>query len=143
RAALLAIDEIAPQRRPDLVLLGCRDGTDLFAYEVESDEPPAIPDGTRFAELRAVAALMPEDQAGVLGYARAMVNWRRTHRHCGQCGARTVSAKAGHVLVCTNPICQHEQFPRIDPAIIVLVSDAERALLGRQAAWPAGRYSTI
>src|ERR1700758_2992597 len=76
------------------VLLGRRDGTNLFAYEVESDQPPAIPEGTRFAELRTVAALMPEDQAGLLGYARAMVNWRRTHRHCGQCGALTVPAKA-------------------------------------------------
>jgi NAD+ diphosphatase len=47
------------------------------------------------------------------------------------------------VLVCTNPACRHESFPRLDPAIIVLVSDAERALLGRQASWPRGRYSTI
>ena len=143
RAALLGVHEIAPQRTPELVLLGRRDGTDLFAYEIESDQPPAIPEGTRFAELRTVAALMPEDQAGLLGYARAMVNWRRTHRHCGRCGTRTVPAKAGHVLICTNPICQHEQFPRLDPAIIVLVIDGDRVLLGRQASWPAGRYSTI
>jgi NAD+ diphosphatase len=143
RAALVGMDEIAPQRPPGLVLLGRRDGTDLFAYEVESDEAPATPEGTRFAELRTVAALMPQDQAGLLGYARAMVNWRRTHRHCGRCGTRTVPAKAGHVLVCTNPICRHEQFPRLDPAIIVLVVDGDRALLGRQASWPAGRYSTI
>jgi NAD+ diphosphatase len=44
---------------------------------------------------------------------------------------------------CTGPDCAAEQFPRLDPAIIVLVTDGERALLGRQAAWPAGRYSTI
>jgi NAD+ diphosphatase len=56
---------------------------------------------------------------------------------------KTLPAKSGHVLVCTNPSCRHEQFPRIDPAIIVLVSDGERALLGRQASWPVGRYSTI
>lgn len=143
RAALLGIDEIAAQRQPELVLLGRREGTDLFAYEIESDEPPATPEGTRFAELRTVAAMMPADQAGLLGYARAMVNWRRTHRHCGRCGARTVPAKAGHVLICTNPACRHEQFPRIDPAIIVLVTDGDRVLLGRQASWPSGRYSTI
>jgi NAD+ diphosphatase len=40
-------------------------------------------------------------------------------------------------------VCRHEHFPRIDPAIIVLVSDGARVLLGRQAAWPPGRYSTI
>jgi NAD+ diphosphatase len=47
------------------------------------------------------------------------------------------------MLVCTNSSCRHEQFPRLDPAIIVLVSDGEQALLGRQASWPVGRYSTI
>ena len=90
-----------------------------------------------------LASLLPVDEAGLLGYARAMVAWRRRHRYCGTCGAKTMPAKGGHVLVCTNPVCRHEQFPRIDPAIIVLVSDGERALLGRQAAWPRGRYSTI
>jgi NAD+ diphosphatase len=45
--------------------------------------------------------------------------------------------------MCTNTACATEQFPRIDPAIIVLVSDGDRALLGRQASWPKGRYSTI
>jgi NAD+ diphosphatase len=44
---------------------------------------------------------------------------------------------------CSNAGCATDHFPRIDPAIIVLVSDGERALLGRQASWPAGRYSTI
>jgi NAD+ diphosphatase len=72
-----------------------------------------------------------------------MIAWRGRHRFCGSCGATTLPAKGGHVLICTNPECRHEQFPRIDPAIIVLVSDGDRALLGRQAAWPAGRYSTI
>ena len=56
-----------------------------------------------------------------------------------------MSSRAGHVMKCTQ--CDVQQFPRIDPAIIVLVShgegDAERALLGRQATWPPGRYSTI
>jgi NAD+ diphosphatase len=59
------------------------------------------------------------------------------------CGAPTVPTHAGHCLICTNPTCAYEFFPRIDPAIIVLVSDGERALLGRQASWPPRRYSTI
>ena len=44
---------------------------------------------------------------------------------------------------CSKEGCAQEYFPRLDPAIIVLVTDGERALLGRQATWPAGRYSTI
>ena len=44
---------------------------------------------------------------------------------------------------CSNEGCAQEFFPRLDPAIIVLVTDGERALLGRQPTWPQGRYSTI
>jgi NAD+ diphosphatase len=44
---------------------------------------------------------------------------------------------------CSHDSCRQSAFPRIDPAIIVLVADGERALLGRQASWPPGRYSTI
>ena len=59
------------------------------------------------------------------------------------CGSPTVPTHAGNCLHCSNPGCAQDFFPRIDPAIIVLVSDGERALLGRQHSWPARRYSTI
>jgi NAD+ diphosphatase len=145
RAALLELSAIPEQRRNsnDLTLLGRFGDIDIFAYEIEALEPPALKSGTRFEDLRLVASLLPAEEAGLLGYARGMVAWRNRHRFCGTCGSPTLAAKGGHVLVCTNPACRHEQFPRIDPAIIVLVSDGERALLGRQAAWPVGRYSTI
>jgi NAD+ diphosphatase len=126
-----------------LILLGRLGDTSYFTYEIESIEPPPLPPGTRFEDLRLVASVLPIDDAGLLGYARAIVSWRRRHRFCGTCGAKTESAKSGHVLVCSDPSCRHEQFPRVDPAIIVLISDAERVLLGRQATWPVGRYSTI
>ena len=144
-AAYLQLHDLPPERRNDaeLILLGRFGDTSYFAYDIESIDPPALLPGTRFEDLRLVASLLPIDEAGLLGYARAMISWRRRHRFCGTCGATTLPAKSGHVLVCTNPSCRHEQFPRIDPAIIVLVSDGERALLGRQASWPVGRYSTI
>jgi NAD+ diphosphatase len=145
RAALLELAAIPEERRNgnELILLGRFGDADIFTYEVEAQEPPQLQAGTRFEDLRMLAAVLPVEDAGLLGYARGMVLWRARHRFCGTCGAATLAAKGGHVLVCTNPACRHEQFPRIDPAIIVLVSDGERALLGRQAAWPAGRYSTI
>jgi NAD+ diphosphatase len=144
-AAFLTVDDIPPEERSveNLVLLGRVDDASIFAYEIQSIEPPPSLDGARFEDLRLIASLLPSDEAGLLGYARAMISWRRRHRFCGSCGARTFAAKGGHVLICTNSTCRHEQFPRLDPAIIVLVSDGERALLGRQATWPVGRYSTI
>ena len=145
RAVYWELSRIPPERRngADLILLGRIGETNYFTYEIDSIEPPPSPSGTRFEDLRLVAAVLPIDEAGLLGYARAIVSWRRRHSFCGTCGAKTTPAKSGHVLVCSDPSCRHEQFPRIDPAIIVLVSDGERALLGRQANWPLGRYSTI
>jgi NAD+ diphosphatase len=89
--------------------------------------------------------MLQADAAALLAYARALVLWRSRHRFCGVCGSPNLPARAGHVMRCTREGCGTETFPRLDPAIIVLVSDetGERALLGRQAAWPRGRYSTI
>ena len=97
----------------------------------------------RFEDLRMAGGQLPEQQAGLLAYARAMLYWRSRHRYCGACGAPTRGGSAGHVMKCTNDACGIDHFPRLDPAIIVLVTDGERALLGRQASWPPGRYSTI
>ncbi len=102
-----------------------------------------LPPGTRFEELRPLAPLLEADEAGLLAYARAMSWWRGRHRYCSACGAVAEPDRAGHVVRCTNAACGIEVFPRIDPAIIVLVTDHERALLGRQASWPPRRYSTI
>jgi NAD+ diphosphatase len=90
-----------------------------------------------------VGGQLPAQEAGILAYARGMTYWRHRHRFCGVCGAPNESASAGHVMRCTNAACATDHFPRLDPAIIVLVSDGARALLGRQSTWPEGRYSTI
>jgi len=143
-AVFVGVDVVPAGRRSveDLILLGRVDEVAYFVYEFDSIEPPALAAESRFEDLRNVASLLPAREAGVLGYARAMVSWRRRHRFCGTCGSRTLAAKSGHVLICTDASCRTEQFPRLDPAIIVLVKDGDRALLGRQAMWPVGLYST-
>ena len=145
RAAYLPLGAIPKEQHTvqHLILLGCFEGTHFFAYEAQSADAPAAADGTHFEDLRSVATLLSEHEAGLLSYARALLFWRRRNRFCGICGMPTQSIKAGHVLMCTNTACRHETFPRTDSAIIVLVSDGDRALLGRQASWPRGRYSTI
>jgi len=145
QAANLAVAQLpeAKHTGSELILLGRYGTRSMFAFEFEGVDAPPLPAGTRFEDMRMVAAMLPAEEAGLLSYARAMIFWRRRHRFCGTCGAPTIAAKGGHVRVCTNPTCRHEEFPRIDPAIIVLISDGERALLGRQASWPVGRYSTI
>lgn len=127
----------------NLVLLGWFRGARCVLADLPAGAAVDLPPGTQLEELRPLTALLPAAEAGLLAYARALTIWRARQRHCGVCGAPTVPTHAGHCLTCTNATCAHEFFPRIDPAIIVLVSDGERALLGRQASWPARRYSTI
>lgn len=127
----------------ELVLLGWFRGFRCVLVEIDAQRRAAFPDNARFEELRPLANQLPADEANLLAYARALSIWRARHRFCGICGSPTLSERAGHVLTCSNPECRHNVFPRIDPAIIVLVSDGERALLGRPPTWPPGRYSTI
>jgi len=132
-----------------LTLLGWFRGERTVLIELPTDAVAQgaleLPSATELRELRPLAPLLPADSASLLAYARALVLWRARHQYCGVCGAPNAQARAGHMMRCTRPGCGTETFPRLDPAIIVLVTDAtgERALLGRQAAWPAGRYSTI
>jgi NAD+ diphosphatase len=59
------------------------------------------------------------------------------------CGAPTRSEEAGHMRRCTEPGCKAMHFPRTDPAVIMLVTDGERALLGRNKNFVPGMYSTL
>ena len=126
-----------------LVLLGWYKGARCVLVELGDTQPFETPPGASFEELRPLSPLLPAEQAGLLAYARALTIWRKRQRYCGVCGFKALPERAGHVIRCTNQTESHEFFPRIDPAIIVLITDGERALLGRQAGWPPGRYSTI
>ena len=70
-----------------------------------------------------------------------MLNWHRRHRFCAACGALSEVAEAGLVRTC--PRCGTEHHPRTDPVVIMVVTDGERLLLGRQAIWPPRRYSAL
>lgn len=130
------------------VLLGTDSGVAYFAVDVSELETPAESLGLdashRLVSLREVAALMSREQGALLAYANGILSWHRRHRYCGRCGSETTLGQGGHVRICANATCAETHFPRTDPAVIMLVTDGEgRALLGRQAAWPKGVYSTL
>jgi NAD+ diphosphatase len=127
----------------DLVLLGRFQDRWCTLIDLPAQATVALPEGTGLAELRPLAATLAAPESALLAYARGLSLWRSRQRFCGICGSATRATRGGHVLQCTHPQTPHEFFPRIDPAIIVLVSAGDQALLGRQASWPPGRYSTI
>ena len=141
---------VSPAEAPDglRVLLGERDGVQHFAVIVDPSDAPG--DRDEWVVLRAIVqSLADEDvaDAPLVLHAIGLAEWLWSTRHCPRCGGRLEPRQAGHVLRCTD--CGKDQFPRSDPAVIMLVTDGEpgspeeRCLLGRSPAWPAGRYSTL
>jgi len=145
RIAFLDHDSPLVRAAPDhvLLLLGWLHETRIVLIDMPVSQSPELPPDTAFQELRPLTPVLGAQEAALLAYARALGTWRGRQLHCGVCGSPTEPTHAGHCLRCSNPACAQEFFPRIDPAIIVLVSDGERALLGRSASWPPRRYSTI
>ena len=92
--------------------------------------------------LRQVGAVLNDHDAGLLTHAVALAYWHDTHTLCPRCGTATIPAPAGHLTTC--PLDGTEHFPRLDPAVIMLVTDPDdRCLLARNALWPKGRMSVL
>ncbi len=98
-------------------------------------------DTPRRIDLRRAAASWPASEATAFAQARALQHWHQRHRHCGACGGALRFERAGWLGRCTA--CGSEHYPRTDQAVIVAVGDGDRLLLGRQASWPARRWSII
>ncbi|CAB4568132.1 MAG: NAD(+) diphosphatase [Actinobacteria bacterium] len=95
-----------------------------------------------FKTLREVGGNLDAEDLTLAMHAVGLANWHENHTHCSKCGAQTVSDLGGSVRVCVEDSTQHH--PRTDPAVIVLVRDAEdRILLGHQPIWPEKRFSTF
>jgi NAD+ diphosphatase len=96
----------------------------------------------RPASLREAGQLLGDRDAGLMTHAVALANWHSVSTHCSRCGAVTEPANSGHSRHCL--VDNSEHFPRLDPAVIMLVTDpADRCLLARNARWPERRVSIL
>jgi NAD+ diphosphatase len=121
------------------------EGTAFFGVSSAAELEPATRSedlDVRAMALRQSGALLSDRDAGLLTHAVALAYWHETHTHCPRCGTPTVPAPAGHLTTC--PADGTEHFPRLDPAVIMLVIDPEgRLMLARNALWPKGRMSVV
>ncbi|WP_165774291.1 NAD(+) diphosphatase [Mycolicibacterium sphagni] len=94
------------------------------------------------ADLRRGGQTLDDVSAQLVASALALLNWHEHARYSAVDGSPTRAVKAGWSRV--NPLTGHEEFPRIDPAIIVLVHDGhDRAVLARQTMWPQRLFSLV
>lgn len=97
--------------------------------------------GSRFVGLRELFNHVDGESLGIAGRAVQVTEFLATRRFCGRCGATT--ALADHELAMVCPVCGQIEYPRLSPAIIVLVRDHDRCLLARSPQFPEGMYSAI
>jgi NAD+ diphosphatase len=127
-------------------LLGTDGKRYFFAVSIndqQRDEILQLRPQARFVDLRRASVDMDAKHAGVLAYAKALHYWQHRHVFCGVCGHPNRLQSSGHKLVCSNEECARQTFPRIDPAIIVLVTQGDACMLGHNPNWPARRFSTL
>ncbi|MDL9936798.1 NAD(+) diphosphatase [Gordonia sp. ABSL1-1] len=125
---------VADEPPADAVFLGVLD-TDRWTRRVDHIDGPTD-------DARRGAARLSADEAGILATALGILNWHASARHSPFDGSATVPARGGWVR--RHVASGRDEFPRTDPAIITVVHDgADRILLGRQAVWPDGWYSTL
>ena len=146
------IKELSANFIPGLrIFLGILDGEAFFAFctDVKSDQiekfdkPTEELFGSEFENyktLRETDGLFNDFEMSISLHAQALSNWHHAHPRCSKCGHTTTPAHGGTIRICDS--CGGEHFPRVDPAIIVLLRDrADRIILGRQKIWPERRYS--
>lgn len=130
-----------PRVRLFLGLDRSRDDQPVFAVSYDpAQEAPPLASGA-FADLRPIAGRLSLDEAALLGTARTVFAWHRSHRFCANCGSPSEPASGGWKRHC--PSCGKEHFPRVEPVIIALVTHGDAVLLGRGPKWPERFFSCL
>ena len=144
--ALLTLDEARKfGANPGTIFLGLHEGAPIFGMGIPASAAEDLMGRQDVAveNLRAVAAsgAVPARELSTIAMAKSLVSWHQRHGFCANCGARTSMADGGWKRVC--PSCKTEHFPRTDPVVIMLVTDGDRCLMGRQSQFPPTMWSCL
>jgi NAD+ diphosphatase len=122
-------------------------GAGHFALAITEHRVRVSPGATTvlrpIVDLRSIATqgIMSSDEVSLLGKAKSLAAWHDNTRCCGHCGGTTRVKDGGWKRKCWA--CGMEFFPRIDPVAIMLITDGERCVLGREAHFPEGMWSAL
>lgn len=133
----------------ETVFLGLDDDGGIFAADLSplrQSHAVEAAGGERVLDVRGFVGVLRHPEAALLGYARGILHWNRHHHYCGNCGSATRSGHGGHLRACQNDACARLHFPRVEPAVIMLVENQgppRKCLLARHKGSAAGSYSTL
>jgi len=139
-SALLKSNNILWFEPARTLYLGQLAGTRCWAAEAPADAPPPPP-GLAWEGLRALFTVLEDAHFALAGRAVQLLDWDRSHRYCGRCGAPTEAKSEERARAC--PACKLTVYPRISPAVMALVRRQGEILLGRSPHFPPGMYSAL
>jgi NAD+ diphosphatase len=116
--------------------LGTLDGLGVWAVDATEE-----PEGAAFLPLIAAHSRLGDEWWAVAGRAVQISAWWRSHQFCGTCGKPNSLRDAERALGCDD--CRTLQYPRLAPAVIVLIHRDEEVLLARGRSFGAPMYSTL
>ena len=131
-------DRTIPIAAATPLYLGELDGQPCFAA-LADDVPP--PPGCEPIALRQLFGTISDEAFGVAGRALGLTAWDHDHRFCGRCGQRTAPSPTERARTCTS--CGFAAYPRLSPAVIMLVERDGTCLLARNARTQMPFFSTL
>ena len=143
RVVLGAAVEIGDKPPSEAVFLGrLKDGRHVWGVRGALQAPEDPDTHAEVVNLRSLGPIFDDTSSQLVSAAVALLNWHEKARFSPEDGSPTRPARAGWARV--NPVTGHEEFPRIDPAVICLIHDGgDRAVLARQAVWPERMFSLL
>ncbi len=96
-----------------------------------------------FVDIRTLVkqGVMTSEELSLVGQASALANWHHNTRCCGRCGGSMQNREGGWKRQCWS--CKHEEYPRMDPVVLIAVTDGERVVLAREDRFSPQMYSTL
>lgn len=119
--------------------LGRLDDQPCYSAELPPDAP--TPAAMEWVKLRELYGRLDDDLFAIGGRAMQIVEWDRTHQYCGCCATPTLYAPQERAKRC--PTCGLVNYPRLCPAVIVLIGRGEELLLARAPRFRDGMYSVL
>ncbi len=147
----LRLEELISIEHQNTLFLGYKKEQAVFGVDLTNHHNEKIDDlfeAFFFDDVRKHISSVTSQDASLMAYVKGMFTWHNNHLFCGKCGSGTISISAGHERQCSNQDCKNILFPRIDPAVIVLIQHSfpdgqDRCLLGRSNRYAANMYSTL
>ncbi len=129
-------------REPGDLILGRLGEVHYWASFLEDHREADESDSHRVGDLRSLHGVLTDEEWNIAGRATQLLDWQRDHRFCGRCGRANEAVPDTRAMRC--PADGTMVFPRLSPAVIVLIERADgRCLLGRNVGWDIPMYSTL